>query len=731
MTFFVAAGIAAVLALTSYRWFPALLVFLGFVEANSEVIEPLLSFAQLVAPYLWLAVSALLGFLGFRRLQDANSSGRAGQVVDASRGGRGVGVGGDVDRSVVIAGDNARVSVDFPGGITYDYEDITPSLVDSDTIERARRLLEELPLEEVPDRGSLPPGFVMPLRPNRYFVGREEQLRALAANLKAGDATAIGEVAVAASSGLGGVGKTQLACEFVYRYGRYFHGVYWLSFARPCGIPAEIASCGGAGRMELRRDFHLLPQEERVRAVMAEWQNELPWLLVFDNCEDEELLNQWLPPTGGARVLVTSRRAHWDPSLGVVDLPLDVLDRQESIELLCKHRPDLPADSPDLNAIADELGDLPLALDLAGRYLRRYHREITPDGYLAAIRRPDLLEHPSLREARGLSPTRHDMDVWRTFAVSYWRLDDADETDGTAVRLLARAARLAPGEPIPEGLLAWTLEPPDGGDTPPELTTTVRDALDRLADLGLLEDSGGEALTMHRLVAAFALAEVPGDDAQVTVEAACSRAARWASRQGQPAILEALLPHLRFVTDSAKDRVDAVQQFAAMASTRSLAESGLTTKAYLTRSAHGRSASSFTGQKTATPFSDAATWPGYSRAKGIGVGRGPSTRRCWRPKNAAWGGKTWTSPRPSTTSGPRLREMISITRRSDTTAGRCASERACGSGQGRTTRTGGRTPTRWPRATATWAHCSWTSDATVRRDPTSRARCGSWGTSSG
>jgi len=558
MTFFVAAGIAAVLALTSYRWFPALLVFLGFVEANSEVIEPLLSFAQLVAPYLWLAVSALLGFLGFRRLQDANSSGRAGQVVDASRGGRGVGVGGDVDRSVVIAGDNARVSVDFPGGITYDYEDITPSLVDSDTIERARRLLEELPLEEVPDRGSLPPGFVMPLRPNRYFVGREEQLRALAANLKAGDATAIGEVAVAASSGLGGVGKTQLACEFVYRYGRYFHGVYWLSFARPGGIPAEIASCGGAGRMELRRDFHLLPQEERVRAVMAEWQNELPWLLVFDNCEDEELLNQWLPPTGGARVLVTSRRAHWDPSLGVVDLPLDVLDRQESIELLCKHRPDLPADSPDLNAIADELGDLPLALDLAGRYLRRYHREITPDGYLAAIRRPDLLEHPSLREARGLSPTRHDMDVWRTFAVSYWRLDDADETDGTAVRLLARAARLAPGEPIPEGLLAWTLEPPDGGDTPPELTTTVRDALDRLADLGLLEDSGGEALTMHRLVAAFALAEVPGDDAQVTVEAACSRAARWASRQGQPAILEALLPHLRFVTDSAKDRVDAM-----------------------------------------------------------------------------------------------------------------------------------------------------------------------------
>ena len=410
-------------------------------------------------------------------------------------------------------------------------------------------------MEEVPDRAALPQRSVMPLRPNPHFVGREEQLKRIAENLKAGDTTAIGEVA--ASSGLGGVGKTQLACEFVYRYGQYFHGVYWLSFAEPEGVPAEIALCGGAGGMDLRLDFHALPLEERVRVVMAEWQSELPRLLVFDNCEDEDLLDRWLPPRGGCRVLVTSRRAHWDAGLGVTDLPLDVFDRQESVALLREYRADLAPDDPRLHAIAEVLGDLPLALDLAGRCLDQYRHEVTPAAYLADIRRPELLEHPSLQRARGISPTKHDMDVWRTFFLSYRRLDPDDETDGTAVRLLARAARLVPGEPIPDGLLAWTLEPPDGGDAPPELTTTVRDALDKLADLGLLERSGGEALTMHRLVAAFAIAEVP-DDTQGTVESACSRAARWASRQGQPAILEALLPHLRFVTDSAKDRVDAM-----------------------------------------------------------------------------------------------------------------------------------------------------------------------------
>jgi hypothetical protein len=178
----------------------------------------------------------------------------------------------------------------------------------------------------------------MPLRPNLHFVGREEQPKWIAANLKAGDATTIGEVTVTASRGLGGVGKTQLASEFVHRYGRYFHGVYWLSFADPGGVAAEVASCRGTRGMNLYLNFQALPLEERVQAVMSEWQSELPRLLVFDNCEDENLLDRWLPPTGGCRMLVTSRRARWDPSLGIIDLPLDVLDRRESVALLHKHR---------------------------------------------------------------------------------------------------------------------------------------------------------------------------------------------------------------------------------------------------------------------------------------------------------------------------------------------------------------------------------------------------------
>src|SRR6266508_2231541 len=214
--------------------------------------------------------------------------------------------------------------------------------------------LYEISLPDIlPTSAPLPPGSRMPLSRNQVFVGREVELRELAAALKEGYTAAVGQIA--AATVLGGIGKTQLASEFVYRYGQFFlGGVFWLSFADPGAVPAEIAACGG---LDLHPDYGTLRLDDRVRLVLAAWQSPVPRLLIFDNCEDEDRLNKWRPHTGGCRVLVTSRRAQWDISLGVQILSLDVLSREESIALLRKFRPDLSADDFNLDDIAADLGD--------------------------------------------------------------------------------------------------------------------------------------------------------------------------------------------------------------------------------------------------------------------------------------------------------------------------------------------------------------------------------------
>jgi hypothetical protein len=205
--------------------------------------------------------------------------------------------------------------------------------------------LAELPLDEIPPIAPLPPGSRMPLSPNPLFVGREADLNTLAAALKGGETAAIGQIA--AATGMGGIGKTQLAAEFVYRYGRFFAGgVFWLSFANPEAVPAEVAACGGRGYLNLAPDFETLDLPTQVRLVLSAWASPTPRLLVFDNCEEEALLAQWRPSTGGCRVLVASRRASWDAALGVGALPLGVLSRAEALSSCANSAPIWPRMTP-------------------------------------------------------------------------------------------------------------------------------------------------------------------------------------------------------------------------------------------------------------------------------------------------------------------------------------------------------------------------------------------------
>jgi len=419
---------------------------------------------------------------------------------------------------------------------------------------QAQQQLDALPLDQIPDPAPLPPGSRMPLSVNPLFVGREDDLKTLAATLKAGTTTVI-----AAATGMGGIGKTQLASEFVHRYGRFFMGgVFWLSFADPSGIDSEITACGGAGALELYTDASGLTQAEQVARVYAEWMQPLPRLLILDNCDDTEastaeaLLAQHTPRSGSCRVLVTSRRGHWRKGLGIGALPLGVLSRTESIALLRSHRDDISA--ADAGAIAELLGDLPLALSLAGSYLEQYADEMfgQPATYLANLKK-QLLSHRSLSDA--------ERSVRATFELSYQRLNAADPVDTLAIMALARAAHLAPGEPFPRALLLATL----GDATDDEEIGALRaDALRRLVALGLLELAEGGALRIHRLIAAFAREVIDDDTALAVIERTLSCSAYQINITGYPMPMEPILAHLRHAAEIAVGRAD--QQAATLAS---------------------------------------------------------------------------------------------------------------------------------------------------------------------
>ena len=376
---------------------------------------------------------------------------------------------------------------------------------DPEILAKAHELLQQLPLDHVPLPSTLPIGSKMPFAPNPQFVGREKEFKQLAQMLVLGKTTAI-----VAATGLGGIGKTHLASELAHRYGQFFAGgVFWLNAETAESIEKEIADCG---IQYLNLASKELAFEEQIKLTQRAWESELPRLIIFDNCEDEAILKKWRPKTGGSCILLTSRRSIWLLQ-GIQSLPLGVLPRSESIALLRQFRPDLCDE--DANAIAAEVGDLPLALQLAGGFLKCYEHSSAgqPRVYLQQMRDKQLLGHPAL-QGRGAtySPTDHENHVGRTFALSYDKLNKIDRIDAFALALLLRITFFAHGILIPRDLLLKTLDLDD-----PEFELDKEDALQRLIQLGLLDQGTGGSVRIHRLVAAFVQQVV--DDVKVKLEA--------------------------------------------------------------------------------------------------------------------------------------------------------------------------------------------------------------------
>ncbi len=418
-------------------------------------------------------------------------------------------------------------------------------------IKSAQQRLASMPVEIIPEPTSLPKESRIPFSLNPFFIGRIDDMQALAKLLRGEVTKSINQIVVI--TGLGGIGKSQLATEFVYRYGQYFAGgIFWLNFADPNAIAIEIAACGGPDGLNLQSDFTTLPLADQVQLVISTWKSPIPRLLVFDNCEDEALLEQWRPPVGGCRVLVTSRRGRWDPILGVHVLQLKVLSRAESIELLRKHRPDIPTDDIDLQAIAEELGDLPLALHLTGSFLATFRqaRLGTPAIYLTELRQA-ALDHPSLTgEKMGFSPTDHEQHIARSFTLSYQRLDPTDVRDILALALLTRASYFAPNEPIPRSLLISTLRQTEINS---KTELDVEQAITRLITLGLLESHIEGGLVLHRLLAIFVQRRTDDRvEAEVAVEQTLLEEADHLNKAGYPIPILAWQVHLRVVTDMAQ-----------------------------------------------------------------------------------------------------------------------------------------------------------------------------------
>ena len=185
---------------------------------------------------------------------------------------------------------------------------------------------DALALEE---RGPSERIFLVPYQRHHNFTGREEVLYELREQLI--DESPKEYNHRIALFGIGGVGKTQIAVEYVYRFKSSYKYIFW--------IPAvdQLSVLNGFQRVAKIIGIDGLKSEDisEVMELVFSWlQRQQSWLLVFDGLDDISAVNGLLPENGPDRhTLITTRNPRVQ-GLPAVGLEVPPLRHDESVALL-------------------------------------------------------------------------------------------------------------------------------------------------------------------------------------------------------------------------------------------------------------------------------------------------------------------------------------------------------------------------------------------------------------
>src|SRR5579864_6867531 len=286
----------------------------------------------------------------------------------------------------------------------------------------------------------------IPYQRNPYFTGREDVISQLHRTLHAENRVALSHPQ--GISGLGGIGKTQTALEYAYRYRTDYNAVFWV---RADSITSLTSSMIELARV-LNLPERLVQDQEVIVEAVLRWLRLHPgWLLIYDNIDNLAIAEPFLPKAGPGHLLFTTRAR----SLGGFAQRLDIQKMEpETGALLLLRRASLLALQASLNmanpdnrsvaqAISQELDGLPLALDQAGAYIKEAPCPL-PE-YLARYqaRRSDILE------VRGSFDQDYPASVATTWSLSFEKVHQANPA---AAELLDFCAYLSP-DAIPEEIL--------------------------------------------------------------------------------------------------------------------------------------------------------------------------------------------------------------------------------------------------------------------------------------
>jgi len=224
---------------------------------------------------------------------------------------------------------------------------------------------------------------------NLHFTGRVAELQELRANLVRGDRP---HPPAQLISGMGGVGKTEIATEYIHLHRDKYEIIWWIRAEHTDRVRDALVKLGQ--RLEVRPAGTESGRDRMIAAVLEALAGSVQpnWLLVYDNAAQPLDLQRYLPacPPGG-HIIITSRLLNWPGFIEKDIVGISPFTEDEATDFLRRRVPALGANrrlstdederrTSEAARLAQALGHLPIAVEHAAAYLTETGQ--TVDDYL-------------------------------------------------------------------------------------------------------------------------------------------------------------------------------------------------------------------------------------------------------------------------------------------------------------------------------------------------------------
>ncbi|KAL6696739.1 P-loop containing nucleoside triphosphate hydrolase protein [Trichoderma pleuroticola] len=286
---------------------------------------------------------------------------------------------------------------------------------------------------------------MLPLR-NAKFFGRESILNEIGQTLR--NSPSATEPIAITLNGLGGIGKSQIAREYAYRWKAQYGIILWIASETALSLDQSLRKAAVELKLANVSQTDSLQNKVAVRGKLE--RSDTPWLVIFDNLNDASAIEDFWPRGGLGSIIVTSVISDVVFNLNPYVIKVPAFSEEEAIGCFLDQLALDNTDELNKNSAAkinQELGGHPLAIVRVAAFARSCKFRIEECAEQIEL---------ALDEARDSSPIKNYddylKDICTVWKMSFKKLSEKPQT----MSLLGMLSYLA-AETIPEVLFTPNL----------------------------------------------------------------------------------------------------------------------------------------------------------------------------------------------------------------------------------------------------------------------------------